>query len=138
MKTQDPTKPFLTPDEKVANFKRKTDAIVAASAAAKAKAESEDQLSLDLWPDPVRSFPNVVFRSALFGISKIRDVSKKRTLIAAVEGIEIRFKGERFNQTDLDVCEQLLHMAREHPLGSKIEFSAHSLLRALGRDVARR
>ena len=135
MKAQAKNFAALPFDEKIATMKKQNEERLAASAVAKAKAESEEQLSLDLWPDPVRSFPNVVFRSALFGISKIRDVSKKRTLIAAVEGIEIRFKGERFNQTDLDVCEQLLHMAREHPLGSKIEFSAHSLLKALGRDV---
>jgi hypothetical protein len=52
-----------------------------------------------------------------------------------VEQYEVRFKGEAFNQTDLDVWETLLHLARLQPLGSKVEFTAHSLLKELGRGT---
>jgi len=93
------------------------------------------QLSLELWPDAVRGVPNAFLRSALFGVSSTRKVHQKRTIIAAVDGYEIRFKGETFNQTDLDVWEMLLHLARLQPLGTKVEFTAHALLKELGRGT---
>lgn len=94
------------------------------------------QMSLDLWPDSVRGVPNAVLRGSLFTVSKTRTIAKTRELLAAVEGIEIRFKGERFNQTDLDVWEMLLHLARMQPLGNRVEFSAHAFLKALGRGTS--
>lgn len=95
------------------------------------------QLSLELWPDAVRGVPNAVLRGALFGVSQRRKTHKKRTIIAAVDGYEIRFKGETFNQTDLDVWETLLQLARLQPLGTKVEFTAHSLLKELGRGTGK-
>jgi hypothetical protein len=99
------------------------------------KALSAKQLSLELWPDAVRGVPNAVLRGALFGVSQRRITHKKRTVIGAVDGYEIRFKGEAFNQTDLDVWETLLQLARLQPLGTKVEFTAHSLLKELGRGT---
>jgi hypothetical protein len=105
-----------------------------ADALAPAKAK---QLSLELWPDAVRGVPNAVLRGALFGVATTRKTHEKRTLIAAVEGYEIRFLGTTFNQTDLDVWETLLHLARLQPLGTKVEFSANGLLKELGRGVGK-
>ena len=96
------------------------------------------QLSLELWPNSVRSVPNAVLRGSLFTVSKQRATAKKRELLAAVDGIEIRFKGERFNQSDLDLWEMLLHLARLQPLGNQVEFSAYALLKELGRGVSGR
>lgn len=96
----------------------------------------ERQLKLELWPEEVRGVPNAILRGALFSVSQERKVHKKRTLIAAVEGYEIRFKGETFNQTDLDVLEGMLHVAMPHPLGKRVEFSVHSFLKALGRKTS--
>lgn len=110
-----------------ARIAKKTDAV----APAKPK-----QLSLELWPDAVRSLPNSVLRGALFGVSVTRKIHKKRTLIAALENYEIRFKGETFNQTDLDTLQGMLHLARPHPLGTRVEFSVHSFLKELGRKVS--
>ena len=93
------------------------------------------QMSLPLWPDAVRGVPNAVLRGALFGVSKQRSTTKKRELLATVDGIEVRFKGEKFNQADLDLWEMLLHLARLQPLGNQVEFTARSLLRELGRGV---
>ena len=92
-------------------------------------------MKLELWPDAVRGVPNAILRSALFGVSKDRQIHKNRTMVAAVAGYDIRFKGEMFNQTDLDLWEMLLHLARLQPLGAEVEFSAHSLLKALGRGT---
>lgn len=108
------------------------------SAAKKAapKAPASKQLSLELWPDAVRGVPNAILRGALFGVSQQREMHKTRTMVASVEGYDIRFKGEMFNQTDLDVWEMLLHLARLQPLGTEVEFSFHSLLKELGRGTS--
>lgn len=95
------------------------------------------QMSLELWPDSVRGVPNAVLRGSLFTVSQRRSTAKKRELLAAVDGIEVRFKGERFNQTDLDVWEMLLHLARQQPLGDRVEFSAHAFLKELGRGTGK-
>lgn len=118
-----------TPLEALANLnaRRKPSAL-------KAK-ENPTQLSLELWPDAVRAVPNAVLRGSLFSVSKQRATAKKRELLAAVDGIEIRFKGERFNQVDLDLWEMLLHLARLQPLGNQVQFTAHSLLKELGRGT---
>jgi len=101
------------------------------------KVPAPKQLNLELWPDAVRSLPNSVLRGALFGVSVTRKTHKKRTLIAALENYEIRFKGETFNQTDLDTLQGMLHLARLHPLGTRVEFSVHSFLKELGRGVGK-
>lgn len=94
------------------------------------------QLTLPMWPDAARGVPNAFLRNALFGTSSIRKTHKNRTpLISSVEQYEIRFKGETFNQTDLDVWETLLHLARLQPLGTKVEFTAHALLKELDRGT---
>lgn len=95
------------------------------------------QLSLELWPEAVRGVPNAVLRGALFGVSISRKTYKKRTLIASTSEHEIRYKGETFNQTDLDLWETLLHLARLQPLGTQVEFTAHSLLKELGRGTGK-
>ena len=100
------------------------------------KATTVKQMSLELWPDAVRGVPNAVLRGALFGVSQRRKTHKTRTVIAALDGYEIRFKGETFNQTDLDLWETLLHLARLQPLGTEVEFTAHSLLKELGRGTS--
>ena len=88
-----------------------------------------------MWPEVTRGVPNAFLRNALFGTSSTRKTHKRRTLITSVEQYEVRFKGETFNQTDLDVWETLLHLARLQPLGTKVEFTAHSLLKELGRGT---
>jgi hypothetical protein len=124
------------------NFKSLSDALAKLNAnrktiakAPKAKQPSP-QMSLELWPDSVRGVPNAVLRGSLFAVSNRRAVCKQRELLAEVDGIEVRFKGERFNQIDLDVWEMLLHLARLQPLSDRVEFSAHALLKALGRKTS--
>ncbi len=92
---------------------------------------------LRLWPEDVRGVPNALLRSALFTISKNREVFKGRELLASTADIELRFMGTRFNQTDFDVWKMLLHLARLQPIGSKVQFSAYSLLKALGRGTGK-
>ena len=120
-------------EQKIARLKETAARKVAES---KKKLPPDNQLKLELWPDEVRGVPNAILRGALFGVGQERTVYKRRTLVAAVEGYEIRFKGEAFNQTDLDVLEGMLHVAMPHPLGKRVEFTVHSFLKALGRKTS--
>ena len=43
----------------------------------------------------------------------------------------------QLNQSDLDVWEQALHLARLHPLGTRCDFTAHGFLKALGRSTGK-
>ena len=96
-------------------------------------------VQLPLWPEPVRAMPNPALRSALFPAIHSKDRRFiNDEVITAVSGVEIRFKGEQLNQEDLDVCAQLFHLARVHPLGIICEFAAHGFLKALGRDTGGR
>ena len=121
-------------EQKISRLKE-TAARKVAEAKTSKKADPNRQLKLELWPEEVRGVPNAILRGALFGVGQERTVHKKRTLVAAVEGYEIRFKGETFNQTDLDVLEGMLHLAMPHPLGKRVEFTVHSFLKALGRGT---
>ena len=123
-------------EQKIARLKETAARKIAEGKAQKKAATPDRQLKLELWPDEVRGVPNAILRGALFGVGQERTIHKKRTLVAAVEGYEIRFKGETFNQTDLDVLEGMLHLAMPHPLGKRVEFSVGSFLKALGRGTS--
>ena len=123
-------------EQKIARLKETAARKIAEGKAQKKAATPDRQLKLELWPDEVRGVPNAILRGALFGVGQERTIHKKRTLVAAVEGYEIRFKGVTFNQTDLDVLEGMLHLAMPHPLGKRVEFTVHSFLKALGRGTS--
>jgi len=92
-------------------------------------------VQLPLWPDEVRAIPNGFLRSALFGVIKAgaRQYMKSE-LIAAVEGVEIRYTGERLDQGDLDTFETVLHAVRLQNLGNKCRVTSYSLLKLLGQS----
>lgn len=110
---------------------------VPSKAPGKAAAMSQKQLEFKLeeWPEKVRAIPNVFLRSSLFSISQTRAMSRKLTEITSLEGVEIRFKGEHFNQDDLDVWEALVHRARKQPLGTHVRFTVNDILHELGLDT---
>jgi hypothetical protein len=83
------------------------------------------------------SIPNALLRAALF---PARDVTAPRRFlekapIFAVEGIQVTFTGQEFDQTDLDVLLGILEIGAYVPIGQKFTFSAHALLKLLGRDT---
>jgi hypothetical protein len=52
-------------------------------------------IQFPLWPEPVRGMPNPALRSALFSAVQSKDRRFiNYELIAAVDGLEIRFKGQ--------------------------------------------
>lgn len=96
-------------------------------------------VQLPLWPEPVRGAPNAILRSALF--AAIQGKGRrfvKGELLAALQGVQIRFTGEQLDQSDLDVWEQAIHFARHHPLGNVCYFSTHGFLKALGRCTGKK
>ena len=93
---------------------------------------------LPKWPEPARGVANSALRGALFAAIQGKDRRyMKRELLAVQKGMEIRFTGMQLNQSDLDVWEQALHLARRHPLGTRCDFSANEFLKALGRSTGK-
>lgn len=87
-----------------------------------------------IWPDPCRAVPNSFLRSALFGaIAK----GKRRYIdgeqMNALDGIEIRYNGQRLDQGDLDVWESVLHAVRLQELGSQCHLTSYALLKLMGK-----
>ena len=113
-----------------------------AALAAKRKAEKSGEeapvmapvVYLAAWPDQASAVPNIMARSALFGaIRKGRRRYLKREKIAALDGIDIFFTGERLDQADLDVHLAVLQIMRSRPLGKKIRIPAYQILKVLGK-----
>ena len=96
-------------------------------------------IQLPLWPEAQRGAPNAVLRAALFGAiqGKGRRFLLRKELIATQDGVTIRYTGGQLDQADLDVWEQVLHLARTQALGTKCYFTAHGFLKALGRSTGK-
>ncbi|MBR4876180.1 MAG: hypothetical protein IKU14_00510 [Rhodocyclaceae bacterium] len=93
-----------------------------------------EPVQLPLWPEPVRAVPNGFLRSALFGaIRKGRRHYLDGEQLAALDGIEIRYTGERLDQGDLDVWESVLHAVRLQSLGSQCRVTSYTLLKLMGK-----
>ena len=91
-------------------------------------------VQLPLWPEPVRAVPNGFLRSALFGaVRKGRRRYIKGEDLAAVDGVTIRYTGERLDQGDLDVWESVLHAVRLQELGSQCRLTSYALLKLMGK-----
>lgn len=90
-------------------------------------------VQLPIWREDRRGVPNDLVRSALFtiGNSRQKRVFRKSELIAALGDLQITYTGEELRQDDEDVFLQLVHLARLSPLGNRLEFTAHSMLKAL-------
>lgn len=91
-------------------------------------------VQLPLWPEPVRAVPNGFLRSALFGaIAKGKRRYIEGEQLAALDGIEIRYTGQRLDQGDLDVWESVLHAVRLQELGSQCRVTSYALLKLMGK-----
>jgi hypothetical protein len=91
-------------------------------------------VNLPLWPEAVRAVPNGFLRSALFGaVAKGRRRYINGEDLAAIDGITIRYKGERLDQGDLDVWESVLHTVRLQGLGSQCRVTSYALLKLMGK-----
>ena len=95
---------------------------------------TKNVVQLPLWSEPVRAVPNGFLRSALFGaIAKGRRRYINGEDLAAVDGVTIRYKGERLDQGDLDVWESVLHAVRLQELGSQCRVTSYAFLKLMGK-----
>ncbi len=103
------------------------------SEAPTAAVQSDISAKLPYWPDFVRGVPNMALRSALFSVS--RQPSKpflQRQVIQVQKGYFILYTGPQLSQSDLNIWEAVLHVAREQKLGTEVRFRAYQILKALG------
>lgn len=100
------------------------------------ESKPDNVVQLPLWSDPRRAAPSAAFRSALFpalGRQKRRKLWDEP--IYSVKGISVTFRGEQFDQSDLDVFLEIIHQMRDHP--TEAEFTAHGLLKSLGKPIGK-
>ena len=96
-------------------------------------------IQLPLWPEPVRGAPNSFLRSALFAAIQGKGRrALKYNFLGSIHGLTIKFTGWQLDQSDLDVWEQAVHLARLHPLGNICQFTANAFLKAIGRSNGKR
>ena len=95
------------------------------------KSPESPVLHLPVWPAASRGTPNSVLRSSLFRASNERILLKAVTL-ASLAGVVIKYTGASLTQSDLTVWEGCIHLARQHPLGTVVDFTLNGFLRSLG------
>ena len=100
------------------------------------KIETRGQVNdvhLPSWPDAKRGTPNSFLRSALFSAVQSKDrLNLKEAVLASQNGVSVKYTGEQLNQEDLALWENLVHLAKEKPLGNVCDLTAYEILKALG------
>lgn len=107
-----------------------------AAALAEDARQRQMQLPFPDWPERFRSAPNVMLRSALFGVVRRgRRITLKEKPLATIGKFSLAYTGERLDQVDLDIYLQIVHYAREQTVEDWIRFPVARLLKEIGRDV---
>lgn len=125
------------------SLEEQLDSMAAAGIAAAREREKEEEREarkrgiiplkqLPLWPEPERSAPSVVLRSALFRTTKSNKGSFYDAQVAVWKNYNIKFTGIELSQPHLDVWLQALHMSKQQ-LGTKIVFTVRGFLKSIGR-----
>jgi len=103
-----------------------------------ARREAAKIYQFPLWPEPDRGLPNEIIRSALFPAVRVRgDKFQENVPIAAHKGLTITYTGAPLTQSDLDIFEGVMHLARGTPENHWVKFSRHSLLKLIGRSTGK-
>jgi TrfA protein len=87
------------------------------------------------WADTRKAAPNAIFRGACFpALHRRKRQFFENHKLGSVEGVEIFFTGQQFDQSDLSVYLVLLDLLRqqETPFGTEREIPAYTILKALG------
>lgn len=93
---------------------------------------------LPFWPESCRGTPNLWLRTALFAAIHGKDRQAfQRVALATIGGVEVRFSGWQLVQSDLDVWDTAVHLARAQALGGRAEFSAYQMLKSLDRPTGK-
>jgi hypothetical protein len=100
--------------------------------------ESAKIYQFPLWGDPQRGVPNEFARSALFAAihSKSREYLLDKPIFSQ-NGFSITYTGISLTQAHLDVFEGIMHLAREMSEGNAVHFTAHGLLKLIGRGTGK-
>ena len=102
----------------------------------KKKPKGAEVIQLDFWEDGKRASSNAILRSALFpALGRQKRQYLEEQVIDSVGGITVSFTGKQFDQSDFDVYLEILNFARPFPLGTPVKFSAHGMLKMLGRST---
>lgn len=124
--------PFPTLRQRAAEAEQRVNARV--NGQDECKAVLPQIAQLPLWDDELRCLPNEIVRSDLFNArnrKQARTYLKQAEITLIGEG-RITYTGEELRQDDQTVFLQLVHMAKEQPLGQTIEFTAYSFCKAIG------
>lgn len=88
---------------------------------------------LPFWSNNIRCLPNELLRSALFTArnrKQPRTYLKNAPIFTIGDG-KIVYTGEELRQDDETVWLQLIHLAKEQPLGAFIEFTPYAFCKAV-------
>ncbi len=101
------------------------------------KREAGKVYQLEMWPEKDLGVPNELSRSALFAAI---DPRKKRQFlrnqfIAAQGTYSIHYTGPQLDQSHSDVFQGILQLARGMHEGNEVHFTAHRLLKLIGRST---
>ena len=100
--------------------------------------ESAKVYQFPLWGDPQRGVPNDLVRCALFTATKGIDGQYNEDVpVFSQAGLNITYNGPSLTQDHLDVFEAIMHLARETPEGNAVCFTAHGLLKLIGRGTGK-
>jgi len=99
--------------------------------------EKNNLIKLDLWAHCQRGVPNSILRGSLFAAIRQSSRYYKRELLHQSENIQVVYTGQRLTQSDLDVWECALHLARVQNLGHKIDLTEHGFLKSMGRKTGK-
>ncbi|MHB8147368.1 MAG: plasmid replication initiator TrfA, partial [Vulcanimicrobiaceae bacterium] len=90
------------------------------------------------WPDRMRAAPNVLLRSALFGVGKRGPRTYVKEMPLPIVGdLVLTYTGERLDQADEDIFLAILHFARDRNVADVIRFPMRRLLRETDRNVGK-
>lgn len=97
--------------------------------------EASNLVQLPLWPEAARGVPNSILRGSLFAAIQGKNAKYcNRKQLIDNNRCSIVFTGQRLTQSDLDVWETILHLARDQSLGNKIYYTENSFLEKMGRN----
>ena len=100
--------------------------------------ESAKVYQFPLWGDPQRGVPNDLVRCALFVATKGIDGQYREDVpVFSQAGLNVTYSGPSLTQDHLDVFEAIMHLAREMPEGNAVRFTAHGLLKLIGRSTGK-
>lgn len=101
------------------------------------KHEAQKIYQLEIWPDKDLGVPNELSRSALFAaIDPRRKREYRRNQFIAAQGTySIHYTGPQLDQSHSDVFQGILQIARGVHEGNEVHFTAHRLLKLIGRST---